>query len=461
MKRTEIKHIFKEALFDTSVYVAGWIRTSRASAHVGFIELNDGSTFSNLQVVFDETMENYQEISKLGIASCIEVWGSIKATPGMKQPLEIHADKIRIMGAADKDYPLQKKRHTFEYLRTQQTLRPRTNTFMAVFRVRSLLAMAIHEFFQQNGFVYVHTPILTSADAEGAGEMFQVTTLDLEHLPHTPDGQVDYTQELFGKKMGLTVSGQLAVEPFCHVYSKVYTFGPTFRAENSNTVRHANEFWMIEPEIAFCDLEQNMDIIEAMFKYMLTYVLEHAPEEMAFFNERIDSTLLERLQVVLNEPFERITYTEAIRILQESGRSFEFPPVWGPEFQTEHEKFLAGEYFKKPVFVTDYPREAKAFYMKQSEDGRTVRAVDLLVPGVGEIVGGSQREDDYETLRNEMIRRGMELEGYKWYLDLRRYGSAVHSGYGLGFERALQYITGMVNIRDVQPYPRTPKYAEF
>lgn len=461
MKRTEIKQLLSKPYQTGSVHVAGWIRTARQSSAVGFIELNDGSQFGNLQIVYDKSLPNFNQVSKLGLSAAIEVWGEVVLTPDMKQPLEIQASRIEVMGDSDKDYPLQKKRHSLEFLRTQLTLRPRTNTFMAVFRVRSVLSMAIHQYFQDRGYVYIHTPILTSADAEGAGEMFQVTSLDLNQLPQTQDGRVDYTKELFGKKMGLTVSGQLAVEPFALTFGKVYTFGPTFRAENSNTVRHANEFWMIEPEISFCDLDQMMDIIEDMVKYLIDYVLEHAPQEMAFFNQRIDTSLLERLEVVRNSQFARITYTEAIELLQQSGREFDYPPVWGQEIQTEHEKYLAGEHFRQPVFVTDYPTDAKAFYMKLSDDGKTVRACDLLVPAIGEIVGGSQREDDYERLKGEMERRGMPVADYQWYLDLRRYGSAVHSGFGLGFERIIQYLSGMSNIRDVQAYPRTPHNAEF
>lgn len=461
MKRTEIKQVLSQPYPEGNVYVAGWIRTARQSSSVGFIELNDGSQFGNLQIVYDKSLPNFTEVAKLGLSAAIEVWGEVILTPGMKQPLEIRATEIKVMGDSDKDYPLQKKRHSLEFLRTQLTLRPRTNTFMALFRLRSVLSMAIHQFFQDRGFVYIQTPILTSADAEGAGEMFQVTTLDLNQLPKTQEGKVDYSKELFGKKMGLTVSGQLAVEPFALTYSKVYTFGPTFRAENSNTVRHANEFWMIEPEISFCDLDQMMDLIEEMVKYLIFYAYANAPQEMMFFNDRIDNTLLDRLEVVRASKFARITYTEAIELLKASGREFEYAPVWGQEIQTEHEKYLAGEHFKSPVFVTDYPTDAKAFYMKLSEDGKTVRACDLLVPAIGEIVGGSQREDNYDRLKGEMERRGMPIAEYQWYLDLRRYGSAVHSGFGLGFDRIIQYLTGMANIRDVQAYPRTPHNAEF
>ena len=461
MKRIEIKQLLTKPYLEGQVHVAGWIRTARQSSNVGFIELNDGSQFGNLQIVYDKDLSNFDQINKLGLSAAIEVWGEVILTPQMKQPLEIRASEIRVMGDSAKDYPLQKKRHSLEYLRTQLTLRPRTNTFMAVFRVRSILSMAIHRFFQDRDYVYIQTPILTSADAEGAGEMFQVTSLDLNNLPLTESGNVDYSKELFGKKMGLTVSGQLSVEPFALTYSKVYTFGPTFRAENSNTVRHANEFWMIEPEISFCDLDGMMDIIEEMVKYLIDYVLEKAPQEMKFFNDRIDNSLLDRLEVVRSSQFARISYTEAIQLLKDSGRSFEYPPVWGQEIQTEHEKYLAGELFKQPVFVTDYPTDAKAFYMKLSPDGKTVRACDLLVPAIGEIVGGSQREDNYERLKAEMERRGMPIDDYQWYLDLRRYGSAVHSGFGLGFDRMIQYLTGIANIRDVQAYPRTPNNAEF
>ncbi|WP_459129054.1 asparagine--tRNA ligase [Guggenheimella bovis] len=460
MKRTEIIDLFRtqEA---REISVSGWIRTNRHSAQIGFIELNDGSSFLNLQVVYEASLPNFDEVSRYSISSSIEIVGDLILTPENKQPFELHAKEIKLLGEADKEYPLQKKRHSFEYLRTQLTLRPRTNTFMAVFRVRSILAMTIHEFFQKEGFVYIHTPILTGNDAEGAGEMFQVTTLDMKNIPRTEEGHIDYSKELFGKKMGLTVSGQLAVEPFAHSFGKVYTFGPTFRAENSNTLRHANEFWMIEPEMSFCDLDMDMDVIERMLKYIIRETMERAPQEMAFLNERIDPTLIERLELVVNTPFKRMTYTEAIEVLKASGEAFEYAPEWGKEIQTEHEKYLAGVYAKGPVFVTDYPKDVKAFYMKQNPDGRTVRAVDLLVPQIGEIVGGSQREDDYEVLKREILARGMELSGYEWYLDLRRYGTTVHSGFGLGFERAVQYITGMSNIRDVQAYPRTPKSAEF
>ncbi len=441
------------------IVVEGWIRTVRSSSNFGFIEINDGSSFNNLQIVFSKDLPNFDEIGKFSIASTIRVEGEFVLTENAKQPFEIQAKSVDLIFSADKDYPLQKKRHTFEFLRTISHLRPRSNTFMAVFRVRSLLAQAIHRFFEERGFVYIHTPIITSADAEGAGEVFRVTTLDLNNVPKE-NGKVDYNKDFFGKETFLTVSGQLAAESFALAFGKVYTFGPTFRSENSNTVRHASEFWMIEPEMAFCDLDCNMDVIEDMMKYIIKYVLKHAPSEMEFFNTRIDKTLFERLNNVLENDFIRITYTDAIELLSNSNEEFEYEPNWGVELQTEHEKYIA-KHFNAPVFITDYPKDVKAFYMKQNPDGKTVRAVDLIVPNVGEIVGGSQREDDYELLLSEMKKRGMDIENYNWYLDLRRYGSAVHSGFGLGFERAVQYITGMANIRDVIPYPRTPKNADM
>ena len=457
MKNMSIKTIYDDyASYEgKSVHLAGWIKTNRSSKAVGFIELTDGSQFQGIQIVYEESLPNFSDISHYTISSTIEVHGEVVFTPNAKQPFEIKATSVELLFEADRDYPLQKKRHSLEFLRTIQHLRPRTNTFQAVFRVRSLLAHAIHEFFQERGFVYIHTPIITSNDAEGAGEMFQVTTLSLDK-PVT-----SYEDDFFGKKVGLTVSGQLAVEPFAHTFGKVYTFGPTFRAENSNTPRHASEFWMIEPEMSFYDLDMMLDLIEEFIKEITRKVMERAPQEMNFFNERIEKGIINRLNAVIDADFARVTYTEAIEILKSSGQEFEYKPEWGVEIQTEHEKFLSGEHFKRPVFVTDYPREAKAFYMKQSEDGKTVRAVDLLVPEIGEIVGGSQREENYDILKHEIERRGMKVEDYEWYLDLRRYGSIEHSGFGLGFERMLRFITGIQNIRDVIAYPRTPNSADF
>ena len=417
--------------------------------------------FKNVQIVFDTTLSNFEDVKKLSISSSIIVKGQVVKTENAKQPFEIKATDIEIFNQADLDYPLQKKRHSFEYLRTVAHLRPRTNTFNAVFRVRSVLAFAIHKFFQERGFVYVHTPIITGSDCEGAGEMFRVTTMDMENTPKTEDGKVDYSQDFFGKESHLTVSGQLDVETFAHAFRNVYTFGPTFRAENSNTVKHAAEFWMIEPEICFADLNDDMDLAEAMIKYIISYVLENAPEEMEFFNQFIDNGLLDRLHNVLNSKFGRITYTDAIKELEKNNENFEYPVEWGTDIQTEHERYLSEKIFGKPVFVTDYPKEIKAFYMKQNSDGKTVAATDLLVPGIGEIIGGSQREDDFEKLNKRLEELGLKKEDYWWYMDLRRYGSCVHSGFGLGFERMMMYLTGMQNIRDVLPFPRTPKNCEF
>ena len=443
------------------VLLQGWVKQKRTSAKVGFFELSDGSMFERIQIVFDNELPNFSELDHLGIMSCIQVEGKVVLTPEAKQPFEIHAYAIQVLFEADKDYPLQTKRHSLEFLRTLLHLRPRTNTFMAVFRVRSLLSHAIHQFFQERGFVYVHTPLITGTDAEGAGELFRVTTLDPDKMPKDEKGRHDAKKDFFGKDTYLTVSGQLAVEPFALSFGKVYTFGPTFRSENSNTARHASEFWMVEPEMSFCDLECNMQVAEDMTKYIISYVLEHAPQEMNFFNSFVQKGLLERLELIVREPFGRVTYTEAIKLLQKSGKEFAYPVEWGCDLQTEHERYLSEEHFGKPVFVTDYPAEIKAFYMKKNPDGKTVRAMDLLVPGVGEIIGGSQREDDYDTLLGALEERQMDVENYRWYLDLRRYGSAVHSGFGLGLERAVQYITGMSNIRDVLPYPRTPGNADF
>ena len=459
----EIKELYrnKEAHVGQNVKVAGWIRTSRMSKNFGFIELNDGSFFKNMQIVLDEKLENFKEIGKLPISSSILVEGELVSTEGAKQPVEIHATKVEVEGMSDTSYPLQKKRHTLEYLRTIAHLRPRSNTFSAVFRVRSLAAYAIHKFFQERNFVYAHSPIITGSDCEGAGEMFRLTTLDMENLPRTEEGKIDYSKDFFGKEANLTVSGQLNAEIMALAFRNVYTFGPTFRAENSYTGRHASEFWMIEPEIVFADLEDNMELAEDMIKYIINYVMENAPEEMQFFNSFIDKGLLERLNNVVNSDFVRITYTKAIELLLESGHEFENPVEWGCDLQTEHERYITEEIYKAPVFVTDYPKDIKAFYMRMNEDGKTVRAMDLLVPGVGEIVGGSQREEREDVLRARMQEMNLNEEDYWWYLELRKYGTATHSGFGLGFERIIMYMTGMSNIRDVIPFPRTPKNAEF
>jgi asparaginyl-tRNA synthetase len=463
MEATLIKSIYRETekYLDQEVTIAGWVRTVRASKTFGFIEVNDGSFFKNIQVVFDESLDNFKEISKLPISTAIIVKGKLVATPEAKQPFEIKASDIAIEGYSTPDYPLQKKRHSFEFLRTIAHLRPRTNTFSAVFRVRSLAAYAIHKFFQDRGFVYVHTPIITGSDCEGAGEMFRVTTLDLTDIPMNDDGNVDFSKDFFGKETNLTVSGQLSAEAYALALRKVYTFGPTFRAEKSNTTRHAAEFWMIEPEVAFADLEDNMDLAEDMLKYVINFVMENAPEEMEFFNRFIDKGLFERLNNVVNSEFERITYTEAIEILKNSKQKFEYPVEWGADLQTEHERYLTEKHFKKPVFVTNYPKEIKAFYMKLNDDDKTVAAMDLLVPGVGEIIGGSQREERYDVLERRIEELGLNKEDYWWYLELRKFGTATHSGFGLGFERAIMYLTGVNNIRDVIPFPRTTKNAEF
>ena len=444
-----------------TIQVSGWVKTIRDSKNFGFIELNDGTFFKNVQIVFDQELENFEEVKKLSISSSIQVMGEVVKTENAKQPFEIKAQKVEIINQASLDYPLQKKRHSFEYLRTISHLRPRTNTFNAVFRVRSILSFAIHKFFQEKGFVYVHTPIITGSDCEGAGEMFRVTSFDLEDLPKKEDGTIDNSQDFFGKTTHLTVSGQLDVETFAHAFRNVYTFGPTFRAENSNTVKHAAEFWMIEPEICFADLKDNMDLAEEMMKYIISYVLKNAPEEMEFFQQFIDQNLMERLQNILHSDFGRITYTDAIKELEKVNDQFEFPVHWGTDLQTEHERYLSEKIFGKPVFVTDYPKEIKAFYMKENPDGKTVAACDLLVPGIGEIIGGSQRDDDFEKLSKRLKELGLKEEDYWWYMDLRRYGSCVHSGFGLGFERMMMYLTGMQNIRDVLPFPRTPNNCEF
>lgn len=443
------------------IKVSGWVRTVRDSKTFGFIELNDGSFFKNVQIVFDNNLSNFEDICKLSISSSIIVSGTLVITENAKQPFEIKASSVEVFDIADSDYPLQKKRHTFEYLRTISYLRPRTNTFNAVFRVRSVLSYAIHKFFQERGFVYVHTPLITSSDCEGAGEMFTVSTLDLENVPKNEDGSVDYSKDFFGKNSHLTVSGQLDVENYAFAFRNVYSFGPTFRAENSNTVKHAAEFWMIEPEICFANLQDDMDLAEDMIKYIISYVLENAPEEMEFFDKFVAPGLLERLNNVINSEFGRISYTDAIKELEKNNDNFEYKVTWGTDIQTEHERYLSEVVFGKPVFVTDYPKEIKAFYMKQNPDGKTVAATDLLVPGIGELIGGSQREDDIEKLRTRIKELGLKEEDYWWYLDLRRFGSSEHAGFGLGFERMMMYLTGMQNIRDVIPFPRTPKNCEF
>ena len=459
----EIKQLYrnKEQYIDKTVKVAGWIRTSRMSKNFGFIELNDGSFFKNMQIVIDEKLENFKEIGKLPISTSLLIEGTLVATQNAKQPVEIQATKIVVEGESDNSYPLQKKRHTVEYLRTIAHLRPRSNLFSAAFRVRSVAAYAIHKFFQDRNFVYAHSPIITGSDCEGAGEMFRLTTLDLNDVPKTEDGKVDYSQDFFGKEANLTVSGQLNAEIMALAFRNVYTFGPTFRAENSYTGRHASEFWMIEPEIAFADLEDYMELAEDMIKYIINYVLENCPEEMEFFNSFVDKGLLERLHKIVNSEFTRITYTKAIELLLESGQKFEYPVEWGCDLQTEHERYITEQIFNAPVFVTDYPKEIKAFYMRMNEDGKTVRAMDLLVPGVGEIIGGSQREERYDVLLDRIHECGLNEEDYWWYLELRKYGTATHSGFGLGFERIIMYLTGISNIRDVIPFPRTPKNAEF
>ena len=457
MKLTTVKEIYRERekYLDQELTVGGWVRSVRDSKTFGFVVLHDGTYFETLQVVYHDTMDNFAEISKLNVGAAIVVKGTLVATPQAKQPFEIQATEIAVEGASAPDYPLQKKRHSLEYLRTITHLRARTNTFQAVFRVRSLCAYAIHKFFQERGFVYVHTPLITGSDCEGAGEMFQVTTMDLNNVPVDEQGKIDYSQDFFGKETNLTVSGQLNCETFAQAFRNVYTFGPTFRAENSNTTRHAAEFWMIEPECAFADLEDNMNLAESMLKYVIRYVLENAPEEMNFFNSFVDKGLLDRLNHVANSEFGRVTYTEAIELLEKNNDKFDYKVSWGCDLQTEHERYLTEQIFKKPIFVTDYPKEIKAFYMKMNEDNKTVAAMDCLVPGIGEIIGGSQREDDYEKLKARMAELGLKEEDYDFYLDLRKYGSTRHSGFGLGFERCVMYLTGMGNIRDVIPFPRT------
>ena len=461
--KTVVKELFRntDGFAEKEVTVSGWIRNIRVSKNFGFIELNDGSFFKCIQVVIEDNLDNFEKIGKLNIAAAITVTGKLVLTPDAKQPFEIKAESVMIDGTSTPDYPIQNKRHTMEFLRTQCHLRARTNTFSAVFRIRSLLAYAIHQFFQERGFVYVHTPIITTSDCEGAGEMFQVTTMDMDNVPKGEDGKTDYTKDFFGKQASLTVSGQLNVETYCMAFRNVYTFGPTFRAENSNTTRHAAEFWMIEPEIAFADLADDMDLAEDMIKYIINYCLQNAPEEMEFFNKFIDKDLLERLNNVVSNDFARVTYTEAVEILKKNNDKFDYKVEWGCDLQTEHERFLTEQIFKKPVFVTDYPKEIKAFYMKLNDDGKTVAACDLLVPGIGEIIGGSQREENYDILLDRMKECGLNPDDYQFYLDLRKYGTNKHAGFGLGFERAVMYLTGIQNIRDVLPFPRTVGNAEF
>ncbi|MCI8669401.1 MAG: asparagine--tRNA ligase [Lachnospiraceae bacterium] len=463
MDLTIIKDLYRDPdkYIGTTVEVGGWLRSIRDSKTFGFLVINDGTFFEPLQVVYNDTISNFAEISKLNVGTAVIVKGTLVATPQAKQPFEIQAEEVTVEGVSSPDYPLQKKRHSFEYLRTISHLRPRTNTFQAVFRVRSLIAYAIHKYFQERDFVYVHTPLITGSDCEGAGEMFRVTTLDLENLPRTEDGAVDYSKDFFNKETNLTVSGQLNGETYAMAFRNIYTFGPTFRAENSNTTRHAAEFWMIEPEIAFADLKDDMMLAEGMLKYIIQYVMEQAPEEMQFFNNFVDKGLIDRLNGVLHSDFGHVTYTEAIELLEKHNDEFEYKVSWGCDLQTEHERYLTEEIFKRPVFVTDYPKEIKAFYMKLNEDGKTVAAMDCLVPGIGEIIGGSQREDNYEKLVQRMEELGLKKEDYDFYLDLRKYGSTRHAGFGLGFERCVMYLTGMSNIRDVIPFPRTVNNCEL
>lgn len=463
MNKITVRDIYSDLkkYLNSEICIQGWVRTIRDSKTFGFIEVNDGSFFKNIQIVFDDKLNNFSDICKITISSSITVIGKLIETENAKQPFEVHASSIEIQNLADSSYPLQKKKHSFEYLRTIAHLRPRTNTYNAVFRVRSVLSYAIHKFFQERNFVYVHTPIITSSDAEGAGEMFNVNTFELSNVPKNPDGTIDFSKDFFKKPAHLTVSGQLNGETYATAFRNIYTFGPTFRAENSNTVKHAAEFWMIEPEICFADLNDDINLAEEMLKYIINYVLEKCPEEMNFFNQFIDKGLLDRLNNVVSSDFGRITYTDAIKELEKVNDKFDFPVHWGSDLQTEHERYLCENIFKKPVFVTDYPEEIKAFYMKLNPDGKTVAASDLLVPGIGEIIGGSQREENLEVLEAKMDKLGMNKEDYWWYLDLRRYGSVVHSGFGLGFERMMMYLTGINNIRDVIPFPRTPNNCEF
>lgn len=459
----DIRELYKsyKELDGKTVEVQAWIKNLRAQKEFGFIEINDGSFFNSVQVVYDNTLENFERVSKLYLSASIRVKGKLVLTPNNKQAFEIKAEEIEVLGDSTADYPLQNKRHSMEFLRSIAHLRPRANLFRAAYRIRSLAAFAIHKFFNEQDFVYVHTPILTASDAEGAGEMFQVTTLDIDNPPKTEDGAVDYSKDFFDKPTHLTVSGQLEGETFAMAFSKIYTFGPTFRAENSNTTRHAAEFWMIEPEMAFMDNNQNMDVAEAMLKYVINYVMENAKEEIEFCNQFVDKGLIDRLNHVRNSDFERVTYTRAIEILKEHEEKFDVKVEWGMDLQTEHERYLTEQIFKKPIFVTDYPKDIKAFYMKLNPDNKTVAAMDCLVPGIGEIVGGSQREEDYDKLEKRINELGLDMDSYDWYMDLRKYGSVVHSGYGLGFERLIMYITGIENIRDVLPFPRTVHHCEF
>ena len=463
MENTLVRSIYRETdkFAGKEIMISGWVRTVRSSNAFGFIEINDGTFFKNIQVVFEDCLDNFKEISKLAVSSSLIVEGKLELTPGAKQPFEIKATCIELVGASDADYPLQKKRHSIEFLRSKSHLRPRTNLYAAIFRVRSIAAYAVHRFFQERDFVYTHTPIITGSDCEGAGEMFRLTTLDLKDIPKNEDGSIDYSKDFFGKEANLTVSGQLNVETFAQAFRNVYTFGPTFRAENSNTARHAAEFWMIEPEMAFAELKDYLDIAEDMVKFIINYVMENAPEEMAFFNSFVDTTLLDRLNNIVTSDFGRITYTEAVDILLKSGAEFQYPVEWGIDLQTEHERYLTEKVFKKPLFVTDYPKAIKAFYMRLNDDNKTVACADLLVPGVGEIIGGSQREERLEVLEAKIKEFGLNKEDYWWYLELRKYGTTKHSGFGLGFERIIMYITGVSNIRDVIPFPRTTGYAEF
>ena len=457
MEFTTVRELYHDraSYMGKEITVGGWVRSNRDSKTFGFIVLHDGTFFETLQIVYSDQLENFADICKMNVGAAVIVTGMLVETPNAKQPFEIQASIVELEGDSTPDYPMQKKRHSLEYLRTVPHLRPRTNTFQAVFRVRSLIAYAIHQFFQERGFVYVHTPIITGSDCEGAGEMFQVTTMDLNNIPKDKEGKVDFSQDFFGKMTNLTVSGQLDVETFAQAFRNVYTFGPTFRAENSNTARHAAEFWMIEPEISFADLDDDMRLAEDMIKYLIRYVLEHAPEEMNFFNSFVDKGLIDRLNHVLNSEFGHVTYTEAIEILEKHNDKFEYKVSWGCDLQTEHERYLTEQIYKRPLFVTDYPKEIKAFYMKMNEDGKTVAAMDCLVPGIGEIIGGSQREDDFDKLAARIRELGMREEDYRYYMDLRKYGSTRHAGFGLGFERCVMYLTGMANIRDVLPYPRT------
>ena len=463
MQLITVRELFKntEKYVGQEIEIGGWVRNKRPSKQFGFIVLNDGTYFTPVQVVYNDSIENFQEISKINVGAALIVKGTLVLTPNAKQPFEIQAASVTVEGPSSGEYPLQPKKHSMEFLRSIPHLRPRANTFQAVFRVRSLAAMAIHQFFQERDFVYVHTPLITGSDCEGAGEMFQVTTMDLSNIPMTEDGKVDFSQDFFGKPTNLTVSGQLNGETFAMAFRNIYTFGPTFRAENSNTTRHAAEFWMIEPEMAFADLDDLLRVEEDMLKYIISYVLEHAPEEMAFFNQFVDKGLLDRLNNILNNDFGRITYTDAVALLEKHNDKFEYPVSWGCDLQTEHERFLTEQVFKKPVFVTDYPKEIKAFYMKLNPDGKTVAAVDCLVPGVGEITGGSQREDNYEVLKARIEELGMKPEDYDFYMDLRKYGSCRHAGFGLGFERCVMYLTGIGNIRDAIPFPRTVGNCEL